>query len=334
MRLLPTLLGVLLLLLTFHDLVSTTASVSSGAGPVTGRVGHGLWRLSLRLYRRTGRKAPLRRTGPLILFVVIALWTVLLILGWALVFGQESIVTIQDGSPAEFLGNVYFSAATVTGVGSTTLATDRDLWQFVEQLAAISGLALVGLSISYVIPVVQAVVEKRRIAAYVDALGRDAVEALERSWNGADLGDLHLHLIAVTQDLAGLAERYLAYPIVHYFHSTARRTAIGPAIATLDAILVLNEHVLAEEVRLGPSTTRPLERSLWWFLEMAAPDHAEPADHATWPDLGPLRRAGIPLAADDPLPPLTGDLLARQERILGYLAHDGWAVDEVAAATA
>jgi hypothetical protein len=334
MRIVPTVLGGLLLVLTFHDLVATTVSVSGGAGPVTQRVGHRLWHLALRTRRRNGRRALLRRSGPLILFLVIALWTVLLILGWALVFGQESIVTIADGAPAGFLGNVYFSAATVTGVGSATLATDDNAWQFVEQLAAISGLALVGLSISYVIPVVQAVVEKRRIGAYVDALGRDAVEALERSWNGSDLGHLDLHLIALTQSLAGLGERYLAYPIVHYFHSTSRRTAIGPAVATLDAILVLNRHALADEIRLEPSVTDPLERCLWWFLEVAAPDDVEPVGEPSWPDLATLRRAGVPLTGDDPLPPLTGDLRDRQERILGYLAHDGWAVEEVRQATA
>lgn len=330
MRIVPTVLGSLLVGLTLHDLVSTTTSVSSRAGPITRHTGAWLWRVALSLRRRTGWTAPLRRAGPVILFTIVALWLVLLIVGWALVFGQESIVTIADGQPAAFLGNVYFSSATVTGIGSATLGTERDVWQFVEQLAAASGVALLGLSVSYVIPVVQAVVEQRRIGAYVHALGDDGVDVLCRAWDGRDLGHLDLHLIALTQSLAGLAERYLAYPIVHYFHSPSRRTAIGPAMATLDTLLVLNDHALAPEVRIHPSVVRPLEDALWAFLEQAAPEDAEPRRwEPSWPDLTPLRDAGIPFSEERPLPELTGDVRDRQERLVAYLTHDGWATEDV-----
>lgn len=326
-----TFLGALLVAFTFHDLISTTVSVASGAGPLTGRLSSGIWRASLWLCRRLAIPGALRRAGPLILFTVISVWTVLLILGWALVFGQpETIVTVSDGKPTAFLGNVYFASATVTGIGSPGLATSQDGWQLVEQLAAASGVALLGLSIAYVVPIVQAVVTKREIAAYVHTLGDDANEIVRRAWNGDDLGELDLHLISLTAQLAGLTERYLAYPIVHYFHSGDRRTAIGPAVAALDGVLTLNEHVLAREIRLDESVTLPLERAVTTFLDTVSPSRppVEPVE-ASWPPFDDLDNAGIPLVDGTPVEPMPPAVKHRQEQVLAYLVHDGWATSDI-----
>lgn len=322
----PTILGTLLVLFTLHDLVSTTVSVSSGAGPLTHRLGAGVWGVARWTARRTGATGVLRRAGPIVLFAIIGLWTLLLILGWSLVFGQpETIVSVEGGEPVAFLGNVYFASSLVTGMGSPSVATSTNAWQIVEQLAAASGVMLLGLSIAYVVPVVQAVVAKRQVAAYIHTLGDDANEILRRAWNGRDLGDLDLHVIALTGQIAGLAERHLAYPVVHYFFSSERRTAIGPAIAAIDGVLTLNAHVLGPAVRLDDSVTLPLERAVGDFLRIVSPRGPEDAAvEPTWPSFDDLADAGIPLVEGVDSLPMPAGIRERQAAVLAYLDHDGW----------
>ncbi len=157
------------------------------------------------------------------------------------------------------------------------------------------------------------------------ALGSDASDVLRRCWDGKDFGDLDLHLIALTPKIAGLAERHLAYPVVHYFHSGARSTALGPAIVTLDEILTLNEHAVEEEHRIGPSVVEPLRAAITTFLdtlETAFIGAAEADIKAQ--ELDDLRDDGVPVVDEDAMP---GDLDYVQERrrlLRGYLEEDGW----------
>lgn len=323
-------LGALLVVLALVDLLATTVSVAHGTGPVAGGIARVTWGLLSRLRRRLGRPRLLVAGGPVILLVVIAAWVVLLITGWSLVFGQpERLLTVQDGAPVPVLGRMRYAAAIVIGRGSGGVQPVGGVYEVLEPIAAVTGLATLSLSIAYVLPVVRGVVAKRSLALYLSALGRTPAEMLRRAWNGHDLGQLDLHLIALVPRIAEIAESHLAYPVIHYFHSASRSTALGPSLVALDE--ALTAHGLVDRsLRIDPTVTEPLRAVIDDFLDTLQLAFVEPADVDVRPGddrmshtRRQLEEQGLPLDRDARFE-LAEAEVARNRLLRGYLAHDGW----------
>lgn len=326
-----TALGLVLLAVTVTDLVLTAVAVGSGAGPVTGRLAGWLWAVALRLLRGTRGHGWLRWAGPLLLFVVIGAWLVGLILGWALVFGQEGAISQPLGQePEQPLNRIYFAAATILGRGAATYLPSNDVWQVAEQVAATSGLLLVSLSIAYILPVVSAVVHKRETATYVSTLGGSPREILTQAWNGESFGHLDLHLITLAPSINRLAQQHLAYPILHYFHSGQRHDALAPSIVVLDETLTLLRQGMDPAMVPDATALRPCQQAIDIFLQsldrirVLAADEPLPAPRLT--DYGGL---DLPLKEDTSVEEIFGDQVQRRRLLRGFLAHDGWEPDEV-----
>ncbi len=325
-----TVLGAGLVVLTLVDLLATAVSVGHGAGPLTGRLARGVWTVLLRIRRRTGSDRLLVAGGPIILLLIISVWVVLLIVGWALVFGHpETLLAVEDGTPVAVLGSVRYAASIVIGRGSSVVQPSAGLYEALEPVAAMTGLTALSLSIAYVLPVVQGVVSKRSLAMYMSALGRTPAEMLAHAWDGATLGKLDLHLIALAPRIAELAESHLAYPVIHYFHSSARATALGPSLVAVDEMLTAHDMV-DDDVAMHSTTTAPLRATIDDFLDTLRYAFIQPAEL----DVGPgdermrrtrelLREAGVPLD-EDARHELSEEDVARNRLLRGYLADDGW----------
>ncbi|MBW3620509.1 MAG: two pore domain potassium channel family protein [Actinobacteria bacterium] len=325
-----TALGVIVLVAVLTDLVVTTLVPSGGAGPLSTRLSGLLWRTALVLHRRRGAHRALRAAGPLIVISIVVLWLVGLVAGWALVFGREGALVVSEGGDATpAFGKVYFAAATVLGRGATDFSPGADVWQVLEQIAAGTGVALVGLGIAYVIPIVNAVVQKREVASYIGSLGATPDEILVRAWDGESFGSLHLHFVALTPLLNRLAQNHLAYPVLHYFHSGERFTALGPSIVVLDETLSLAEEALLPEARLDPSSVRPCRAAVDGFLRsltsVAVVSRAEPLPP---PTISAYRDEDLPLRSDDEIRERYEALHDRRCLLAGFLEHDGWTTDE------
>lgn len=325
-----TTVGVALIVLTLADLLATAVSVGHGAGFLSGRLARGLWKLMLWLRRRFHTERLLLAGGPIILLAIISVWIVLLILGWAIVFGSpETLLTVQDGQPVAVFGRVRYAASIVIGRGSSAVQPVGGVYEILEPVAAVTGLTALSLSIAYVLPVVQGVVAKRSLGLYLCTLGRTPSEILGRAWNGTDFGSLDLHLIALAPRIAEVAESHLAYPIIHYFHSTKRSSALGPSIVAVDQALTAHEMV-DESVQMDATTTMPLRLTIDDFLDTLRYAFIEPAEV----EVGPgdermtgtrerLREAGIPLD-EGTRRELSEEGVARNRLLRGYLVDDGW----------
>lgn len=325
-------LGGVVIALTLVDLLITGVSAGRGAGPLTGRIAHTTWRLLRRLQRATGSTRPLVAGGPLILVMVVLVWVALLILGWSLVFGSPDVlqtVTDGEGTAVPGLTRMRYAATIIIGRGSSALQPVGGLYEILEPMAALSGLAVLSLSIAYVLPVVRGVVEKRALAQYISTLGTTPAQVLRRAWNGEDLGDLHLHLIALVPRVGAVAQSHLAYPIIHFFHSAERRTALGPSIVALDEAITANG-LLVDEVAVKKTAIKPLRHAVSDFLDTLHLAFIEPADvdvaegdERMTATLRALEEEGIPLAADARFE-LSEEEVRRNRLLRGYLVHDGW----------
>lgn len=329
-----SLVGLAIVGLVIADVGITVLAVSSGPGPVTRVVSRSGWWLFRGLHHRLRMHSLLRAAGPVIVITIVLTWLVLMIVGWGLVFGQEGSLLEQGGEALQpAFGRIHYSAALILGRGTSGFTAGSWVWRFAEQLAALTGVAFVGITVAYILPIINAVVHKRQVAATISALGRDPSDVLARAWNGRDFGDLDLHLIALTPEIALVAQRHLAYPVVAYFHSDDRTTALAPSLTVLDEALTLLLHVVDDPPAHGCewSSIEPCRATTSTFLRAveAMGIHVDGTSGLPRPGLAPLREAGVPLRDREEREAGYADLADRRGLLAAFLAHDGADPQEV-----
>ena len=326
--------GAAVVLAVLYDLGATTISLSAVRGPVSGRMSAVVWALGNR--SRSSRRRLQRITGPLLVVSILIGWFVTLTVGWTLIFSAEGALTStaepeQKTSQVRWVDALFFVFGRLVGTGSSNLEPDEAGWSTAVALLTLSGVILLTLVIAWILPVVGAVVQKRALASKVSALGGTPEGIVCQSWTGRDLGDLNLHLLPLIGELTILAQRHLAYPVIHYFHSSADRTAIGPRLAALDEALTLVSAGRLDDVDretgLDVSVTRPLRQAISDYLSTLEYVFIQPSETVpALPSFDRLVELGI-VDGDvmgKELRELADELETRRALLHGYVEHDGW----------
>ena len=334
-----TALGAVVLILTAFDLLKTVLTVRGG-GPITGRANAWLWDAALALHARRENHRALSAAGPVLATLTLVSWLVGLWLGWTLVFcgAAEAVVAAKDQSPAGLVERIYFAGYTLTTLGLGDFNALGGGWRIATVLTAASGLMLFTMAITYIVPIVDATVTLRQLATYIDGLGDDPLDVVARSWNGhpeesgsapnggpgTGFDPLRTHLTSLTPLVATVRQRYLAYPILHYFHSDDPRMAAPLRLAALDEAVTLLTHAVEPRVRLPRQVVAPLRAQLNGYLEMLQAQWIVPAE--TPPPgyrLAELRAKGVPCVDDATLADALGERAMHRRRLAGLVASDG-----------
>lgn len=228
--------------------------------------------------------------------------------------------------PADLVARAYFVGYSVFTLGNGDFAPGEGSWQLATVIATATGLVLVTLAITYLVPVASAVANRRRIASYIDSLGAGPHDLLRNSWDGSGFPSLAQHLVSLTPLLHSSRHQHLTYPVLHYFHSRESESAAALTITNLAQALHLLKYGVAPAARLAPGVVQPLERAVDEFLSTLRDAYIGAAEPLVLPDLGPLRESGIPIV-DDGAYRTSADLTRERRAILaGFLANDGWTI--------
>lgn len=228
---LATIAGFAILLYTLRDVVLQLFHPSP-VGTLSSAVMRGIWSLVRRGARR--RPSPLRLAGPTIVVAVISMWTLLLVLGWALIYwprlpGQfAGDAPFLHGNAGSFVDAMYLSMVTLAtlGFGDITPAT----WQLrlLTPLQAFVGFALLSAGISWVLSI-HPVLSRRRALALRVQLARDSEVRIGTSFATADRSIALPLLLSFTEDVAHVRSDLLASPVTYFFD----RTEWGASLAAV-----------------------------------------------------------------------------------------------------
>lgn len=280
-------LGAAVVLATFADLVWTAVAVGERRGPVSDAVARGVTTIGT-----SGAAGHRRRrvTGVVTAVAIPAAWLLLLWAGFALMFlsDDDAVLVSTSQQPVGGLGRLAYAAGALAGAGAGLIA-GTETWQLVNNVAALSGLALVTLSLTYLMQVISAVVDERSVMSQVAALtvGGDRVTTT----NG---GTWPLQLVMIAQAISTAAHRHLAFPMLQYFHSSSATASAPVNLARYDLLLDDHERRSPDDeatVRTGRSAVEEF--------------------------LGTLR-----LEVDAPTPD-------RRERLRAFVTQEGWSWDDV-----
>jgi hypothetical protein len=219
--------GVVLLLLVVFDVYATVLHSSARYGPVGESLNRSVWRTTRGLAFRLSRAARhrlLNAIGPLLLPLLIAVYIVLLVLAFALIYYPHMPGAFFFTNPHPEVGwvdAVYFSGCTLTTIGYGDIVARTTPLRFTALIEAAAGLSLISLAITYLLTVYTALERKRAVA----------VSLYHQAGDGADVAGLIAHhflegrfyglrdaLRTATRDLQGLLESHVDHPVIHYFH--------------------------------------------------------------------------------------------------------------------
>ena len=324
-----TVLGVVLLLILVFDVLWTVVASGAGAGPLTGRISAGLWRLALRAGR--GADGPRHRflafSGVAVVVVLLVMWILVAWSAWWLIFSASrgAVRVVDGGRPASLVQRLWFAGDGIFTSSTNDLTTGAGGWRATRLAVTATGLIFITLAITYLIPVASAAAERRQLAAYITSLGRTPEAIVTAAWAGNGFGSLSQHLVALTPMVELSAQRHLTYPVLHYFHSPSERTALAVSYVVLDEAITLLRWGVDSEARPDPAAVAPLGEAVGLFLETIrstfVADLGEPLPP---PDLDALREAGIPVVADDEFAAALERQEGRRCLLTGLLRDDGW----------
>lgn len=316
-------LGTSILLVTLFDLVKTTLVFSPYGGPLTARVAQSVW--SAFIHFSSSRRS--NAVGPGVLLAMLLTWLVFSWGGWTLLFSatQGAVVDAQSRQPASLAARIYFVGYSLFTLGIGDYRPIGAVWQFATVLCAAQGFAVITLSITYIVPIVSAVTQKRQLAALISLLGTRPETLVIAAWNGSDFGRLEQQLSDLVPRIIDLQLQHDAYPVLHYFNDTKRQQAVVPAIAVLDDALTLLVWAIHEDTRPELRLLESVRQAIGDYLESLEAVHIRAAEASPpLPPLAPLRRAGIPIVSDATFQ-ARADVDHRRRLLLALLERDGWA---------
>ena len=301
--------------------ISWTVLGTHGGGPISGPALSFVWKRVVALHRWRPHHRALSFAGSVLLLQLLALWILLLWLGWFVIFSadSQSLIASQTHAPADTVGRIYFVGYSIATLGNGDFMPSSKLWQLLTSL----------MTITFLLNILPAVVQQRTIASYISDIGGKAPLILSRAWSGERFVALDDHFVQITPLIHLYTEQHLAYPVLHFFHSETERTAITLRLASLfDLVFLLGEGA-APEVRLPPLVIDPLRGALRGLSYVASDEFVKLRDAASAPQLAILRDLGIPTIDDETYARAVAEHVRARRFFAGLVFDDGWDWDKV-----
>jgi hypothetical protein len=259
MNILIHLAGVLLVLLTLVDIFFTVLFPASGHGPLR----RPMTRMTWYVFRTLARRLPGRRRrdvlayiGPVLVGLSIAVWPVLLIAGWAMIYYPAlgtGVVATGGPTSRDWGTALYFSGFSLTTLGTGDLVPAGALWRWVCVTEAAVGFAVVSIVTTYFLSLYGAIVQRKTFAAGLDhrTQGRGdspqlVIALAVQGGSSALVGQLS----RTGEFLERTFETHRSYPVLRYFHYHQIRYSLPRILLlTLDAATLLPAALEGEDRR-------------------------------------------------------------------------------------
>jgi hypothetical protein len=293
-------------------------------------------RMTLRLWRRVAGVVPrieqelLSALGPLVLFVLLAVWAVGLIVGFALLhWGNQSHLTAAN-TPARFVDDLYFSGTTFFTLGLGDLVPRGATARLLTVLEAATGFGVLAMVIGYLPALYQAFARREVAVSLLDARAGSPPSAgalLRHYARSGRLDRLFAYLAGWESWAADLMESHLSYPVLCYFRSQHDNQSWLAALTTILDACALVMAGFPDDQREPAALTFAMGRH--FVVDIAqvlriAP-HERAADRLPADDLARLRELLAEAGSVLPDAPVVADTLrelrALYEPYVQALAH-------------
>ena len=279
--------------LIMWDVVKTTISLHGG-GPLTQRIMRWVGKLVdwSENSDAEGMSTPqgwLAGHSLLVLTLTLfAVWFTGLLLSMAIVLTADPTSILDSskvGESPSFVDRLYFVGASLTTAGFGPFRPAGVYWQLVTVAVAVSGLVVSSLGISYVISLVSAVLQQRKLAREISNLGATPREVLSYHFSQGSFTGFSEWGSTLAEQLIGHSAQHLAYPVIHFVRAIDRRDSVPVAVACLDETLSILLFEVPKHAQPPLHQLVVLRRAITTYLASAQTQFVDtlPTEPA-WPD--------------------------------------------------
>lgn len=236
MEVFQIILGIIIILITFLDFFHTTLS-GRGFGFLSGALN----RLINNIILQNRSRSIFNFSGLIHLMITSFVWLALLYWGSFIIFsaGDEMVINSITHLPATTVQRFYFTCYLLSTLGIGDFIPGSETSQILAGILSFSGFVLITTGLTYLLSVVQSVLGKKELSYLLSTMGRD-VEQIYKFYKREDnLSGLLSDAENLRQLILKNASSYLAFPMVNYFLSKERDSALIVQLASLHEVLVV-----------------------------------------------------------------------------------------------
>jgi hypothetical protein len=217
---------------------------------------------TIRLTWRAGRRLPRRGhelIGPVGMLLVFVVWTVLIVVGWAMIYlpsmpgGFHYQSPTQPGDSPDLLTAIYLSLVTAATLGFGDITPTTGALRLLTPLESLVGFVLLTAAISWVLQVYPALGRRRTTALQLHALAQQDAAALVR--DGDPVVASHV-LYDLSRDLSGVAVDMTQYAESYYFLERDSSMSLPANLPYVLTLVEAGRASLAPEVQLAARVLR------------------------------------------------------------------------------
>lgn len=225
MELLLTLAGVALIAVALRDIFETLFHPTA-RGVLSDFIARAVWNGAHRLPGTAGG-AP-RAAGPVGYILVLAGWTTMLVIGWALIFwphmpeGFNFSGGLEPADHESFVDALYVSLVNLTSLGYGDISPAAPGLRILGPVETLFGLGLLTASISWLVSIHAALIRRETLTREVHLM-REAEQRLGERLAVADPALLGSLIAGVSVQLIAVRRDLIHQPVTHYFQSAQDR---------------------------------------------------------------------------------------------------------------
>lgn len=324
-------LGIFILIISSLDLIKTALSVN-GAGFISKRLAKAIWKILLVLNKHVGKRKILEMSGAIILMTIVINWLLLIWFSASLLFisNTNSLMNVETNTSTTVVNKIFYAGYTLSTLGLGDIEPEGPFWDILTAILSLTGLILISVAITYLIPVVTAEIEKRKISVYITTIGCSVEEILINYWNGSDFKQLDQPFICLTDMIIRHAQNHKAYSVLHFFHTSDKKEAFVLNIANLDEVLTILLHNIPEVSRPSKHALMGLRRAISSYLITLPSVFIKPSEEIPpIQRLNKLEEMNIPVLQNKDIELAYNNLSRRRSLLLALIKDDGWNWDDI-----
>lgn len=252
---------------------------------------------------------------------VLLVWTAFTLIAAS---DQASFLNAQTKVPASLPEKIYVVGYSLATLGNGDYVGGTPTWKVFIAFMAFIGITVLTVMITYLVQVLSVVTTKRIFSSTVSSLGKTPEELLLNAWNGQNFSSLNHHLLHLGNQITTLAEKHLAYPVIHYYYSDAPDKSLPVTIAVLDEALTILYSSISKEHWPDHLILQSTRNSIGSFLDtlksnfVGASEMPPPA-----PLLRKLGEKNVPINETERASIANDDLQQRRKLLFGLLQDEG-----------
>lgn len=237
----------------------------------------------------------------------------------------HSLINVESNTTTTIVNKIFYTGYTLSTLGLGDIEPNGPFWDIITTILSFAGLILISVAITYLIPVVTAEIEKRKISVYITTLGCSVEEILVNYWNGSDFKQLNLPFIYLTDKIISHAQNHKAYSVLHFFHTSDKKEAFVLNITNLDEVLTTLLYNIKEEYRPSTHALMGLRKAISSYLITLPSVYIKPSKELPPAQkLTKLKEMNIPVIQGKGTELAFVNISGRRRLLLALVKNDGW----------